>query len=316
MTIHSNSVALTNFLFLLAKAMKIPANKLDLHPHPAGGSFGSKFWAVRVNVLTGMLEQGGGQARQVRRGQARQPLLLRPSRLGALLRRRARYRRGRPVHRASVGRRRRLRRLHPVRAGHARKRHGPGRWAVPDPRHRVPGAGVFTNKCQQGAYRGFGSEVHNFVLERIVDLAARELGADPIDLRRRNFIQPEQFPYKIPGGNEYDSGNYDAVLDKALEPPTSRGCGASRSACGKKAATSASASSRARNAASTRRTSGGSSTEARASSSRAFPRASRSASTRPAVSPRRSTRQPSGATARRRSSRSASPRSSASSRRA
>ena len=61
MTIHSNSVALTNFLFLLAKAMKIPANKLDLHPHPAGGSFGSKFWAVRVNVLTGMLSKVVGR---------------------------------------------------------------------------------------------------------------------------------------------------------------------------------------------------------------------------------------------------------------
>ena len=55
------------------------------------------------------------------------------------------------------------------------------------------------------------------MIVRMVDLAARELDADPVDLRRRNFIQPEEFPYKIPGGNEYDSGNYDAVLEKALE---------------------------------------------------------------------------------------------------
>ena len=53
MTIHSNSVALTNFLFLLAKAMKIPANKLDMIPIRQAGSFGSKFWAVRVNVSPG-----------------------------------------------------------------------------------------------------------------------------------------------------------------------------------------------------------------------------------------------------------------------
>ena len=76
---------------------------------------------------------------------------------------------------------------------------------------------VFTNKCQQGAYRGFGSEVSNFVIERMVDAAADELALDPIDIRRKNFIQPEDFPYIIPSGNMYDSGNYPAVLDKALE---------------------------------------------------------------------------------------------------
>jgi len=76
---------------------------------------------------------------------------------------------------------------------------------------------VFTNKCQQGAYRGFGSEVNNFALERIVDAAAEELGMSPVEIRRKNFIQPDQFPYKIPTGNVYDSGNYEAVLDKALE---------------------------------------------------------------------------------------------------
>ena len=76
---------------------------------------------------------------------------------------------------------------------------------------------VLTNTCQQGAYRGFGSEVTNFVLERMVDAAAEELEMDPVEIRRKNFIQPDQFPYKIPTGNVYDSGNYEAVLDKALE---------------------------------------------------------------------------------------------------
>jgi CO/xanthine dehydrogenase Mo-binding subunit len=75
---------------------------------------------------------------------------------------------------------------------------------------------VFTNKCQQGAYRGFGSDVGNFVLERMVDAAVAELGDDPVEFRRRNFIRPEQFPYLIPTGNMYDSGDYGAVLDKAL----------------------------------------------------------------------------------------------------
>src|SRR6516162_1446524 len=75
---------------------------------------------------------------------------------------------------------------------------------------------VLTNKCQQGAYRGFGSEVANFVIERMVDAAVDELGLDSVEFRRMNFIRPEDFPYKIPTGNLYDSGNYAAVLDEAL----------------------------------------------------------------------------------------------------
>jgi CO/xanthine dehydrogenase Mo-binding subunit len=75
---------------------------------------------------------------------------------------------------------------------------------------------VLTNKNQQGVFRGAGSEVSNWVLERLVDAAANELGIDGIELRRRNLIQPDQFPYKIPTGNVYDSGDYPAVLEKAL----------------------------------------------------------------------------------------------------
>ena len=76
---------------------------------------------------------------------------------------------------------------------------------------------VLTNKNQQGVFRGAGSDVINWVLERLVDAAADELGVDPVELRRRNFIAPDQFPYKIPTGNVYDSGNYLAVLQRALE---------------------------------------------------------------------------------------------------
>jgi CO/xanthine dehydrogenase Mo-binding subunit len=74
---------------------------------------------------------------------------------------------------------------------------------------------VVTNKVQQGAYRGFGSEVGNFVIERMVDAAADQMGIDPVELRRKNLVQPNEFPYVIPTGNIYDSGNYQAVLDKA-----------------------------------------------------------------------------------------------------
>lgn len=76
---------------------------------------------------------------------------------------------------------------------------------------------VLTNKCQQSAFRGFGGEVSNFLLERLVDAAARELRVDPVEIRRRNLIQYSEFPYLTPTGNVYDSGNYPEALKKALE---------------------------------------------------------------------------------------------------
>ncbi|CAH1654342.1 xanthine dehydrogenase family protein molybdopterin-binding subunit [Chelatococcus sp. HY11] len=75
---------------------------------------------------------------------------------------------------------------------------------------------VLTNKTQQAPYRGFGGEVGNFVLERLVDAAAQETGIDRIALRRQNFIDKAEFPYRIPNGNIYDSGDYHRVLDRAL----------------------------------------------------------------------------------------------------
>ncbi|WP_282127430.1 xanthine dehydrogenase family protein molybdopterin-binding subunit [Roseobacter litoralis] len=76
---------------------------------------------------------------------------------------------------------------------------------------------VLTNKCQQGPYRGFGSEVTNWVMERMVDATADELGRDPVELREQNMIQPDAFPYMIPTGNIYDSGNFQKVLSEAKE---------------------------------------------------------------------------------------------------
>lgn len=74
---------------------------------------------------------------------------------------------------------------------------------------------VLTNKCQQGPFRGFGSEVTNWVIERMVDAAAVELGLDPVELRLKNMIQPDEFPYMISTGNIYDSGNFQKVLAEA-----------------------------------------------------------------------------------------------------
>jgi aerobic carbon-monoxide dehydrogenase large subunit len=76
---------------------------------------------------------------------------------------------------------------------------------------------VFTNKAPTDAYRGAGRPEAAYIIERSMDLLARELGKDPVEIRRMNFIQPDQFPYKSPAGAVYDSGNYEAALDKALQ---------------------------------------------------------------------------------------------------
>ncbi|MFZ1293245.1 MAG: xanthine dehydrogenase family protein molybdopterin-binding subunit [Pseudomonadales bacterium] len=75
---------------------------------------------------------------------------------------------------------------------------------------------VLSNKLSTSAYRGMGPPPHFFVLEQMVDIAARQLAMDPAEIRRRNYIRPQQFPYTIPSGNEYDSGEYEKTLDAVL----------------------------------------------------------------------------------------------------
>src|SRR5256884_1267856 len=77
--------------------------------------------------------------------------------------------------------------------------------------------GVFTNKVPTGAYRGAGRPEATYILERTIDRIAHELRLDPAEVRRRNFISQEDFPYKTVTGAQYDSGNYKAALDRALE---------------------------------------------------------------------------------------------------
>jgi carbon-monoxide dehydrogenase large subunit len=75
---------------------------------------------------------------------------------------------------------------------------------------------VFSNTTPVGAYRGAGRPEANYYMERLVDAAAAETGIDRIQLRRRNHISPEAMPYKSPNGHTYDSGEFTALLDKAL----------------------------------------------------------------------------------------------------
>jgi carbon-monoxide dehydrogenase large subunit len=76
---------------------------------------------------------------------------------------------------------------------------------------------VLTNKTAQTAYRGFGVDPHHYALEMIVDEAARQLGIDPTELRRRNLVTSDQMPYKLPSQNIYDSGDYPEALSRIQE---------------------------------------------------------------------------------------------------
>lgn len=87
--------------------------------------------------------------------------------------------------------------------------------------YRIPVAsvevsGVYTNTGITGAYRGAGRPEAAFVVERLVEEMAAALGQDSIELRRRNFIPPESFPYVTPLGTTFDSGRYAVALDQAL----------------------------------------------------------------------------------------------------
>lgn len=76
---------------------------------------------------------------------------------------------------------------------------------------------VFTNKTPTDAYRGAGRPEATYFVERAMDMLARELNMDPADVRRRNFIKPDQFPYATQMGAVYDSGDYEKALDLALK---------------------------------------------------------------------------------------------------
>jgi carbon-monoxide dehydrogenase large subunit len=77
--------------------------------------------------------------------------------------------------------------------------------------------GVVTNKTPFGAHRGFGKSEAAYVIERMMDIAAEALGLDPAEIRFRNFIRPEEFPYVSATGTRYDSGNYPLALRRVLE---------------------------------------------------------------------------------------------------
>ncbi len=76
---------------------------------------------------------------------------------------------------------------------------------------------VLTNKTPVGPNRGYSRLQHLWMIERIVDVVAGQLGFDPVELRKHNYIRADEFPYETPNGCLYDSGDYHSALDRALE---------------------------------------------------------------------------------------------------
>ncbi len=215
-TVHCNSSFLNYVGWLVGASLGVPAHKINLIPMTTGGSFGSKLFTHKVLTLTATLARAAGRPVKYiedrldntmncdNHGSDRiydcQLALTKDGRIlslkfqviddyGAYLQF------GYGTHGNSL-----CQIVGPYQIGSI----------------EMELVAVLTNKCQQGAYRGFGSEVTNWMIERMVDAAADELKLDRFEIRRRNFIRPEQFPYVIPTGNVYDSGNYPAVLDEAL----------------------------------------------------------------------------------------------------
>jgi CO/xanthine dehydrogenase Mo-binding subunit len=216
-TIYANSMNFTYFHWLLAASLKIPASKLKVVPVAAGGSFGSKFFMHKVPTFAGFLSMVAG--RPVKYIEDRITHITNNDHCGS-----DRWYDAELAFDAD-GTMRALRidcvDDYGAYLQFGTGTHGNGLSQIVGP-YQIQHVqytlhAVLTNKNQQGAYRGFGAEVSNWMLERLVDMAARELGMDRVELRRRNLITPDQFPYRTPTGNLYDSGNYQAVLGRLLE---------------------------------------------------------------------------------------------------
>ena len=101
-----------------------------------------------------------------------------------------------------------------------------GVYDIPAIHYRVKG--VFTNTVPVDAYRGAGRPEAAYAMERLVELAALELGVDPLELRRRNFIKPEAMPYTTGVGSVLDCGEFERILDRLLETSDHAGFAARR----------------------------------------------------------------------------------------
>jgi CO/xanthine dehydrogenase Mo-binding subunit len=216
MTLWSNT-NFYNFLpWAFASMLRIPTNRFRVIPSPVGGSFGSKHFTTKVISIAGSLSKATG--RPVKFMEDRVDNLAANDNVGPDR-----------IYDAALavtgdgeftGLKLDIVDDYGAYFQFAHGQHGnalsqpTGPYRISSLRYGI--SCVLTNKVQQGFFRGAGADPGNLILERLVDAAADELAIDRAEIRRRNFIRPEQFPYKVPTGNTYDSGNYEGVLAKAL----------------------------------------------------------------------------------------------------
>ena len=238
------SIQMPRYADQIGAALKIPATSVRVHHDvDVGGSYGVKR-GIKHTVLCRLPGAPARLSGAADRGPAGKHARRRRARAGAAVRRRGRLRRQR--HRAldedaRAGKCRRLCRPLAVPARQADRRH---RRALQDQeRASIAPSRCVTNKTTQDAVRGFGQGPTNLALERAMDEVANVLGLDPLEVRRRNLIRHDEFPYLIPSGTTYDSGNYrDRHRQGAGRHRLRRAQGRARPAARAKASSPASAS--------------------------------------------------------------------------
>ena len=200
----------------LANSLGFPENRIRVIAPDVGGGFGSKGCVYREDVLVCHLAQKLGRPVKWMAARSEDFLTTCQGRDQAMTSELALSRDGRMLGLkvrviANLGAY-----LHSATAGPPQRMlvMAPGCYRIQDVRVEIVGA--FTNTVPTGPYRGAGRPESVLNIERLADKAARDLGMDPLELRRRNFIQPHQFPYRTGVGVEYDSGDYEKSLSEAL----------------------------------------------------------------------------------------------------
>src|SRR5439155_931992 len=224
MTVWSNTNMYNYIPWVFAQLLKVSTNRLKMQPCLVGGSFGSKHLITKCFAITGALTKSTG--RPVKFIEDRVDNLAANDNVGP-----DRFYDAELAVAEDgtfLGLRLEIVDDYGAYFQFAQGQHG-NALSQPTGPYRISSLEygvkcVLTNKVQQGFFRGAGADPGNFALERLVDAAADELGMDRAEIRRKNFIDPEEFPYKTVTGNVYDSGNYARVLDRAL----SAGPGGSR----------------------------------------------------------------------------------------
>ena len=194
LTIYGNSMNFTYFLWLYAMTLKIPASKLRLVPVAAGGSFGSKFFMHKVPIFTSFLAMIAGCP--VKYVEDRITHITNNDHCGSD----RHYDAALAFDDDGTFQAVRISCTDDYGAylQFGTGTHGNALSQIVGP-YRIQHveyslAAILTNKNQQGAYRGFGAEVSNWVIERLVDLAAQDLGLDRVEIRRRNLIAARPVP--------------------------------------------------------------------------------------------------------------------------